>query len=224
VLLVVLGGCGDANLFRTSPTIVGEDPGEIEYTDADLLRYFEEGTRLASDQDRLVSLWVEEIRIEFGSGVPPRERQAFERGIARIAGLGGPLMTPVSSGGNVVVEAVPPFAFRQRVPGRPSVFGRTLISSSEGRGIFESDILLSLELGDATLERVALHALGHTVGIVGHPSFPGDRFIMAAETVGPQAPGRYHPIEEAAMRLLYAPGVVIGLTRVELRALLFSES
>lgn len=224
LLLFWLAGCGDGNLFRTSPTVTGPDPGEDGFIESDVRRYFEEATGLGSDDARLHTVWIEEVRVEFRSGVPARERDAFERGILRIAALGGPAMRVVPSGGNVVIEAVPPFAFRQRVPDRPSVFGRTLVSLSEERGLHGADVLLSLELGDATLERVALHALGHVVGLVGHPSFPGDRFVMAAESVGPQPPTRYHSVEEIAIALLYSPGVEIGLTRSQLRALLFDDS
>ena len=59
--------------------------------------------------------------------------------------------------------------------------------------------------------------MGHAVGIMGHPSFPGDIHVMAARPEGGQVPTLLAPVEREAIRFLYSQGVRPGMTRPELR-------
>jgi hypothetical protein len=222
LLVVTATGCDGSNAFVPRP--LPEPPPPPADATAETLRYLEEGLLLTSDESRLRFRWMDrEPRLAFASGVPPREREAFARAIQLLADAGGPQIQVVESAGaiqpSVVVEAHPPDAYRALDPTRPWSFSRSYVTATPEEGITEVRILVSLELETPVLERAALHALGHTAGIMGHPAFPGDRYVMAASPDGAASPTAFHAIERAAIRFLYSEGVVAGMTRRELRDL-----
>lgn len=217
LLLLAAAGCDGSNLFRgTGPDL---RPEPEESFREQVLRYLEEGSLLFADEDRIRFRWIDApVRAAFADDTPPRERDAFRRAAELIALAGGPSIVFVSEGGDVSVDALPPDAFRALDPNRPWSFGRTFVTSTPDAGIHGAEVFLSLEQPQSELERTALHALGHVVGIMGHPGFPSDRFVMASRAEGGPAPTVFDPVEREALRFLYSPGVFVGMTRSELRA------
>ncbi len=216
LLGVATGGCDGANLFEARPQ--PEPPPPPPDPRTEVLRYFEEGTLLTSDETRLRFRWMEaEPRIRFDAGVPPREADAFRRGMGLVQEAAGPVIVEVGVAATIVVEAFPPDEYRELDPTRPWSFSRTFVTATADAGITEVRIVLSLELEQAVLERAALHALGHAVGIMGHPAFPGDAFVMANSPDGAAPPVSFHPVERSAIRFLYTPTVAAGMTRAEIR-------
>jgi len=217
-VLLSLIGCEGSNLFvgvqGWKPPVVEE----VVDVASEVLRYFEEGTLLTSDEAVLRFRWTREPRLLLHSSVPFREREAFRRAAEALAAAGGPAVRVVTAGENAIVRALPPAEYREADPTRPWSHGRTILYANPVAGIYEADILISLGLSDALLDRVALHALGHLAGIMGHPSFPGGAFIMASQEEG-TIPTRYHEWESRALRFLYSEAVRPGLTRLELRGI-----
>jgi hypothetical protein len=212
-----LAGCDGANLFQVRP--FPEPPPPPPDARAEVLRYVEEGTLLTSDEARLRFRWMgTEPRIRFDASVPPREAQAFRRGIGLVAEAGGPVIVEVGVAPTIVVEAFPPAEYRELDPTRPWSFSRTFVTATPEAGITEVRIVLSLDLEQPVLERAALHALGHAVGIMGHPAFPGDAFVMANSPEGAPPPVSFHRVERDAIRFLYGPTVAAGMTRAEIRS------
>ena len=216
LVLGVLVGCDGANLFQTG-TPLPPSPSEEGFR-AQVLRYFEEGTQLLDDEVPLRFRWdLGDPRLQFDAGVPERERVAFLRALSELESVGAPPIPVVASGGTIRVEAFPPDQYRLLDPTRPWSFSRTFVTATPQAGITEVNILLSLDLGQAELERASLHAMGHAVGIMGHPSFPGDLHVMAARPEGGQIPTFLAPVEREAIRFLYTQGVRPGMTRPEIR-------
>lgn len=216
LLALLLPACEGSNLFRVGPIPLVPSAGEGFR--AQVLRFFEEGTLLTDDGTPLRFRWAEaEPRLTFAPGVPERERMAFLRGVGEIQAAGGPLIPVVTASPTIRVESFPPDQYRLLDPTRPWSFSRTYVTATDEAGIREVEILLSLDLPQAELERAALHALGHAVGIMGHPAFPGDRTVMATRPEGGVVPTRFAPVEREAIRFLYAPGVRAGMTRSEIR-------
>ena len=219
VTLLVLSGCEGSNLFVGSEVIppdtisVGEDADPV-------LRFVEEGTLLQSPSDRLRFRWEVDrpIRYAFAADTPSQERASFERAVDRITAAGAPEFQQVLGEPEVLIRALPPAAYREQDSTRPWSFSRTFVTASVDEGITEVEILVSLELPLPVLERAALHAMGHAVGIMGHPAFPGDRTVMAARPEeGASIPTTFSSVERDAFRFLYSPGVRAGMTLVELR-------
>jgi len=216
--LVLLTGCEGSNLFRPGATPVQPEP--TVDTRAEILRYVEEGTLLVSGEDRLRFRWMELTpSLSFGEGVGIREREAFEAALKALEPLGLPAIPVEEEGGRILVRAFPPDQYRELDPTRPWSFTRSFVTATEASGISEVEILLSLELEAPVLQRTVLHALGHALGIMGHPAFPGASFIMAASPESAPPPRSFHPWEAVALRFLYSPEVRVGMTRGELREL-----
>jgi hypothetical protein len=220
VLLLLLGflaGCDGANLFQHSVPL--SPPASSDAFRSQVLRFFEEGTQLFDDEVPLRFRWnLGDPRLQFDPGVPERERMAFLRALGELESVGAPSIPVVATGGTIRVEAFPPDQYRLLDPTRPWSFSRTYVTATPQAGITEVEILLSLELGQAELERASLHAMGHAVGIMGHPSFPGDLHVMATRPEGGQVPTVLAPVERDAIRFLYTQGVRPGMTRPEIRS------
>jgi hypothetical protein len=215
-LLGVLVGCDGSNLFQTGTPL--PPPASGEGFRAQVLRFFEEGTQLFDDEVPLRFRWdLGDPRLQFDPGVPDRERLAFLRALAELESVGAPPIPVVATGGTIRVEAFPADEYRLLDPTRPWSFSRTFVTATPQVGITEVEILLSLELGQAELERASLHAMGHAVGIMGHPAFSGDLHVMAARSEGGQVPTFLAPVEREAIRFLYTQGVRPGMTRPEIR-------
>lgn len=216
LMLAGLWGCDGANTFQSGGPI--SPPAAGEGFRPQVLRFFEEGTQLWDDDVPLRFRWdLGDPRLQFDSGVPDRERQAFSRALDELRTAGVPPIPVVASGGTIRVEALSPDNYRLMDPTRPWSFSRTFVTATPETGITEVEILLSLDVGEPELARAALHAMGHAVGIMGHPSFPGDVHVMAARPEGGQVPTLLAPVEREAIRFLYSQGVRPGMTRVELR-------
>jgi hypothetical protein len=214
--VALTAGCDGNNLFADRP--LEAPPVASPNERAEVLRYFEEGTLLDTDETRLRFRWMDvEPRLAFAPGVPTRERDAFRGAAARLAEAGGPRFAEPETAPTIVVEAYPPAEYRAQDPTRPWSFSRTFVTATPETGITEVRIVVSLELEGAVLARAALHALGHASGIMGHPAFPGGAFVMASSPEGQAPPQAFHPWERAAIRFLYGPGVAAGMTRAQIR-------
>jgi hypothetical protein len=221
LLLGILAGCEGTNLFEDPVTEPPpEAPGDEEPEDPDLLRYIEEGTLIGRDGDRLRFRWEthDPLRIHYWNDTPQGERAAVDRALEAIAVDGMPATFTVDTDGDIVVRTLPPEEYREVDPTRPWSHSRTFVTANESEGITEVEIWISRELDQPTLERAALHAIGHAFGIMGHPSFPGDRYVMAARPEEDDAPPvTFAPLERDAFRFLYSPEVQVGMTPDELR-------
>ncbi|TVP56578.1 MAG: hypothetical protein EA351_07655 [Gemmatimonadales bacterium] len=219
IALMALGGCEGSNLFVGSETILPDTASPAEEAEP-VLRFVEEGTLLQAPSDRLRFRWEAEgpIRFQFDPSTPAQERAAFTRALELLADTGVPSFLPVQTGGEIIVRALPPEVYRERDSTRPWSFSRTFVTASEEEGITEVEILVSLELSLPVLERAALHAMGHAMGIMGHPAFPGDRYVMAARPEdGRPIPTTLSTVERDALRFLYSPDVRAGMTLEEIR-------
>lgn len=215
-LSFLVAGCDGSNLFADLP--IEAPPVASPNERAEVLRYFEEGTLLETDESRLRFRWMEvEPRLGFDPSVPSRERDAFRTAATRVAEAGAPRIGETGGLPTVVIEAYPPAEYRAQDPTRPWSFSRTFVTATPETGITEVRIIVSLELEGAVLARAALHAMGHAIGLMGHPAFPGGSFVMAASAEGQAPPQAFHPWERTAVRFLYGPGVVAGMTRTQLR-------
>lgn len=215
-MVVFLAGCDGSNLFQGGSPVPPPTSGEA-FRDQ-VLRFFEEGTQLVNDDVALRFRWAEQApRLEFVGAMPERERQAFLRAIQMVETAGASPIQVVSEGGTIRVEGFLPNAYRERDPSRPWSFSRTSVTATPQNGITDVEILLSFSLSQRELERAALHAMGHAVGIMGHPGFPGDVHVMASRPEGDQIPTSFAAVEREAIRFLYSPDVRPGMTRPELR-------
>jgi hypothetical protein len=218
--ILLLAGCDGSNLFVDRP-ITAPPPPTVD-TRAEVLRYVEEATLLVDSDTRLRFRWMgTEPRLILPAELPVREREAFRRAAGMIRVAGGPTFVEVVAGpeaGAVLVEALSPSAYRALDPTRPWSFSRTFVTATVETGITEVRVAISLELEGPVLDRAALHALGHAIGLMGHPAFPGGSFVMAASPDGSAPPTVLHPWEEAAIRFLYTPAIAAGMTRTQIRA------
>ncbi len=219
---LVLAGCDGSNLFSGSPVVV--PPAPPVDARAEVLRYLEEGTLLVADATPLRFRWMTpggEIPLRLPPDLPSMEREAILRAASLVRTAGGPTFRTTGPGtpeGAVRVESLALEAYREVDPTRPWSFSRTFVTATAEEGILEVRIVLAEGQPEAVVERAALHALGHALGIMGHPAFPGRDFVMASSAEGAAPPTRFHPREEEAIRFLYSPGVAAGMTREEIRA------
>lgn len=221
LLICVLPACDGTNIF-TGEAIEFEpeedDEGEAD-SGADFFGFITQGTLLESDADRLRFRWSDdaELRLQLRSSATARERAAFRKAIAEIAEAGGPEIREVVSRANIVVSAFPEDEYRALDQTRPWSFSRTWVTADVEAGITEVEIAVALDRDAATLDRAALHALGHAIGIMGHPAVQGDQHVMAARVpTGSVPPARFIPLEREAIQFLYSDLVEIGMTRSEL--------
>jgi hypothetical protein len=211
-------GCDGSNLFQEGSPV--PPPASGEAFRAQVLRFFEEGTQLVNDDVALRFRWAERAPLlEFVGAIPERERQAFLRAVQMVETAGASPIQVVSEGGTIRVEGFLPDAYRERDPSRPWSFSRTFVTATPQTGITDVEILFSFSLSQRELERAALHAMGHAVGIMGHPAFPGDVHVMASRPEGDQLPTSFAAVEREAIRFLYSAEVRPGMTRPELREL-----
>jgi len=213
--LMVLG-CEGSNVFQDAGA-AGRFP-EPNRAREEVLRFVEEGTLLLDDRTPLRFRWTDlSPSLQLDGSLPPREREAFLRAARLLEEAGTPPIPLVPEGGRIRVEAASPEQYRSLDPHRPGSFGRTAVSATPEAGISEAEVLFSLNLPQARLERTALHALGHALGIMGHPAFSGATTVMAAETEDGRIPTLLSPVEREALRFLYSASVRSGMTRAELR-------
>jgi len=219
VLALGLGGCDGSNLFAGGG-VTAPPPATVDAR-AEVLRYVEEALLLGSSDAVVRFRWMTPApRLLLPATLPPRERDALRRAADRVRAAGGPDLVEVpegSSEGAIRVELLAPDAYRAQDPTRPWSFSRTFVTATPETGITQVRIALSSELETRVLERAALHAMGHAIGLMGHPAFPGATFVMAASPDGAPPPTVFHPWEEAAIRFLYSPAVAAGMTRAQLR-------
>ncbi|TVP49502.1 MAG: hypothetical protein EA350_02175 [Gemmatimonadales bacterium] len=218
--ILALAGCDGSNLFVDRP-ITAPPPPAVDAR-AEVLRYVEEATLLVADDTQLRFRWMSsQPRLILPASLPVREREAFRRAAGMIRAAGGPTFLEVTSGqeaGAVLVEAFSPGAYRALDPTRPWSFSRTFVTATVETGITEVRVAVSLELEGPVLDRAALHALGHAIGLMGHPAFPGATFVMASSPDGSAPPTVFHPWEAAGIRFLYAPAISAGMSRTRIRA------
>jgi len=216
---LTLGGCDGSNLFAGGG-VTAPPPAAVDAR-AEVLRYLEEALLLGSDDAVLRFRWTTPApRLLLPASLPPRERDALRRAAERVRAASGPDLVEVTGGspeGAIRVDLLEPDAYRAVDPTRPWSFSRTFVTATPETGITAVRIALSAELEGPVLERAALHAMGHAIGLMGHPAFPGGTFVMAASPDGAPPPTAFHPWEEAAIRFLYSPAVFAGMTRTQLR-------
>ena len=214
-----LGGCDGSNLFAGGG-VTAPPPAEVDAR-TEVLRYLEEALLLGSDDAVVRFRWMTPApRLLLPASFPARERDALRRAAERVRTAGGPDLVEVIEGsaeGAIRVDLLEADAYRAVDPSRPWSFSRTFVTATPETGITEVRIALSAGLEGPVLERAALHAMGHAIGLMGHPAFPGATFVMAASPEGSPPPTAFHPWEEAAIRFLYAPSVFAGMTRAQFR-------
>lgn len=231
-LLLVGGlatGCDGNNLFdlpsRSDDSTTDTEPGTPPPTESDLvLRFVEEGTLLQRTEDRLRFRWErrEPLQLDPGADTPDREREAIRAALEEIDGLPVPPIVWAPGAGDeahIAFRSFPPDEYRERDPTRPWSFSRSFVTATAAEGITDVEILLSLELSDDVLQRAVLHGLGHAMGIMGHPAFPGEPHVMAVRPEDDdEIPVRFAPLERSAFEFLYSDAVRAGMTRAEMRS------
>lgn len=219
-------GCDGSNLFELPPRPDERAEEPIASSDSGtdpVLRFVEEGTLLQREEDQLRFRWEREqpLRLDPGVGTPDRERAAIRDAIEQFDGLPVPPIDWSPGGGNaahIAFRSFPPDEYRERDPTRPWSFSRSFVTATVDEGITEVEILLSLELADDVLQRAVLHGLGHAMGIMGHPAFPGEPHVMAVRPEDDdEIPVQFAPLERDAFRFLYSDGVSAGMTRTRIR-------